>query len=138
VWVVEGLACYCEATVNGAWQGLGEANPVRANTLAGPAQGKGAFLPLRALVADDDWLRKAPNTQQLVLGYAQSWALFSFLMREHPDRLRRYLVLIYPRRTPEHRLTDFAQAFGADLRGLERRYQEYLREVVRRQARPTP
>jgi hypothetical protein len=42
---------------------------------------------------------------------------------------------VYARRTPEHRLADFAEAFG-DLPALERRYQEYLREVVRQQAKP--
>jgi hypothetical protein len=137
-WLVEGLACYCEAAVHGAWQGLGEPNPTRANVLAGPARGRGNFLPLLALVANDAWLHKAPDTKQALLGYSQSWALFSFLMREHPDRLRRYLALIYPRRTPEHRLTDFAQAFGADLKRLEARYQAYLHEVVRQQAQAKP
>jgi hypothetical protein len=137
-WLAEGLACYCESTVNGAWQGLGEPNPNRVAVLARVRQGGGRFLPLRSLVSDDGWLRKATSTQQVVLGYSQSWALFSFLMREHPDRLRRYLALIYPRRTAEHRLTDFAQAFGADLARLDRRYQAYLREVVRQQARVKP
>jgi hypothetical protein len=132
VWLAEGLACYCEPTANGAWQGIGEPNPRRAAVLA---RTKGGFIPLRALVGSDDWLRKARRVDQVVLGYAQSWALFRLLMEERPKALRRYLALVYPRRTPDHRLADFAEAFG-DLTALERRYQEYLREVVRQQVKP--
>jgi hypothetical protein len=71
----------------------------------------------------------------VVVGYSQSWALFRLLMEERPRALRRYLALVYPRRTPDHRLADFAEAFG-DLTALEKRYQEYLREVVRQQVKP--
>jgi hypothetical protein len=134
-WLAEGLACYCESTVNGGWQGIGAPNPSRAANLAGPAQGRGSFLPLRALVANDDWLRKAPRVDQVILGYAQSWALFSLLMKERPRELRRYLEMIYARRAPDHRLSDFGACFGPDLARFERRYQAYLRQVVRQQAR---
>jgi hypothetical protein len=131
-WLAEGLACYCEPTAHGAWQGLGEPSPRRAAVLA---RVKGDFIPLRALVGSDDWLRQATTVEQVVLGYSQSWALFRLLMEERPKALRRYLALAHARRTPDHRLADFAEAFG-DPAALERRYQEYLREVVRQQAKP--
>ena len=130
-WLAEGLARYCEPTVHGGWQGIGEPNPRRAGVLA---RARGSYIPLRALVSSDDWLRKAKTVDQVVLGYSQSWALFRLLMEERPRALRRYLALVYPRRTPDHRLADFVEAFG-DLTALEKRYQEYLREVAR-QARP--
>ncbi|HZY89602.1 MAG TPA: DUF1570 domain-containing protein [Gemmataceae bacterium] len=130
-WLAEGLACYCEPTANGAWQGIGEPNPRRAAVLA---RVKGGFIPLRALVGSDDWLRKAKTVDPVVVGYSQSWALFRLLMEERPKALRRYLALVYARRTPDHRLADFAEAFG-DLTALEKRYQDYLREVVRQQAK---
>jgi hypothetical protein len=133
-WLAEGLAVYCESTVKGAWQGIGEPNPGRAGTLAGPARGRGEFLPLRALASGDDWLRKATTVDQVVLGYAQSWALFRLLIREQPKQLRAYLQTIYPRRTSEHRLADFVAAFGGDLPKLERRFRAYLYEVVRKEA----
>jgi hypothetical protein len=133
-WVVEGLACYCEATAGGGWQGPGAANPARSRTLAAVVKNGSAFLPLRALTADDAWLRGSTSVQQVLLGYAQSWALFKMLMEERPNDLKRYLALIYPRRTPDHRLTDFAECFG-DPDKLERHYQAYLREMAR-QARP--
>src|SRR5262249_50075338 len=131
-WLAEGLACYCEATDNGAWQGIGEANPHRAASLAGPARGQGSFIPLKDLIGSDDWLRKAGRGDQILLGYAQSWALFQMLIEERPKALRRYLELIADRRTPDSRLADFVQTFG-DLTELEKSYQAYLREVVRQQ-----
>lgn len=133
-WLAEGLAVYCESTVKGAWQGIGEPNPQRAAALARQLSAKGEFFSLRALAADDDWLRKAKQLNQVVLGYAQSWALFRLLMEERPAQLRAYLRTIHARRTPEHRLADFAAAFGADLAKLDRRYQAYLRELARKEA----
>jgi hypothetical protein len=128
-WLSEGLACYCEATAGGAWQGIGEFNPGRAADLAA-AVGRGRpFLRLRDLIEKDDWRL---DGRAAGLGYAQSWALFRFLMRERPAALRAYLELLAPRRASDHRLADFGQAIGADLSGLEQRYFDYLREVARK------
>jgi hypothetical protein len=135
LWLAEGLAVYCESTVGGAWQGIGEANPLRAAVLARQAKAKGTFLPLRSLVADDDWFRKAVLVDQVLLGYSQSWALFRLLIEEEPDRLKAYLVTIHDRRTPDRRLTDFAVAFGTDLTKLERRYQAYMRTIAKNEAK---
>jgi len=136
VWLAEGLACYCEATEAGNWQGIGKPNAQRTQALAAQLRAKAGFLPLRALLASDDWLRRATSTPQVILGYAQSWALFRMLIEEHPRALRQYLALIYPRQTPDHRLTDFAQVFGADLAGFEKRYQAYLENLVKVEGRP--
>jgi hypothetical protein len=134
LWLAEGLACYCESTDNGAWQGIGEANPHRAAALAKPIRGQGRLLPLRDLLTSDDWLRKATAVDQALLGYSQSWALFSMLVEERPRALRRYLELIGSRRTPDHRLADFVEAFG-DLGSLDAAYRDYLGQVVREQVR---
>jgi hypothetical protein len=135
VWLAEGLAVYCESTVGGAWQGLGESNPQRADVLAGPARGRSDFLSLRGMVSSDDWIRKATTVNQVVLGYSQSWALFRMLISDHPEQLKAYMKTIYARRTREHRLADFAAAFGTDLAKLERRYQAYMRTIVKNEAR---
>ncbi len=131
VWLAEGLACYCESTANGAWQGIGEPNGERAATLAASAP----LLPLRSLIENDDWIRKAKTMKPVVLGYAQSWALFAMLMEEKPQALRKYLALIESRHTPETRLADFTEVFGTDLDKLETHYQAYVRGVVRQQVR---
>jgi Protein of unknown function (DUF1570) len=135
VWLAEGLACYCESTENGAWQGIGEPNFSRAATLARAQRGAGGLLPLRSLVENDDWIRKTKDVNQIVLGYAQSWALFSLLMEQRPKSLRKYLALIESRRTADHRLTDFAEVFGSDLDKFETAYLAYVREVVKAQVR---
>jgi hypothetical protein len=129
VWLCEGLACYCEATEAGGWQGIGEPNPGRLRTLSGALQRRQRFLPLRDLVQKDDWRL---TTNSALLGYAQSWALFRLLMQEQPAALRRYLELIADRPTPDHRLEDFAEVFGANLGRLERHYREYIASLVRR------
>jgi hypothetical protein len=135
VWLAEGLACYCESTQNGAWQGIGEPNFSRAAALGRALRGPPGLLPLRSLIENDDWYRKAPSVDQVVLGYAQSWALFSMLMEQRPKTLRKYLALIESRRTPDHRLTDFAEVFGSDFDKLETAYQAYVREMVKQQVR---
>lgn len=126
-WAVEGLACYCEPAENGQWLGIGKPNTDRLRTLA---RAKGRLVPLRALVTGDGW--KAGGQRETLLFYAQSWALFHLLMEEQPQALRNYLRLIYPRRTPDHRWTDFRQAFGADVADLEKRLAEYVRHMVER------
>ncbi len=122
LWLAEGLACYCEATANGSWQGIGEPNAQRAGTLAGPARGNGPFLPLRDLLTSDNWMRKAPSVQQVLLGYAQSWALFRMLMEQRPR---------HPAQLPGSHLlaSDAGAAFGGLGPGLRDR-PGYLGEAV--------
>jgi hypothetical protein len=129
LWVAEGLATYCEATDNGAWQGIGEPNPERIMPLVGIARGQGPFIRLNDLITRDDWLRD-PKTA--LLAYAQSWALFKMLMEERPAQLRRYLEANWSRRTPDHRAADFATAFGVEVDRLELRYLEFMKEQVER------
>ena len=131
LWLAEGLACYCEATDNGAWQGIGEMNPERLQALAAS---QGRRIPLRDLLSSDEWLHKDFHTA--LVGYAQSWALFRMLMEERPQALRTYLALIYGRRTAEPRFLDFCQVF-TDFKRLEVRYEEYMNEVVEKWRRPT-
>jgi hypothetical protein len=129
-WLAEGLACYCESSSRGEWQGVGAPNFERTRALVvGLRGGPWKLVPLAKLVGNDDWRKDAAT---LLTGYAQSWALFRMLMEERPRALRAYLNLIHDRRAPEHRLTDFRQVFGADLSALERRHQEYLRDMVQR------
>jgi hypothetical protein len=129
-WVAEGLACYCEPSDHGAWLGIGEPNPERLATLAQALAARANLLRVQDLVASDKWRQSATNSSAILLGYAQSWALFRMLMEERPRALQKYLALIYDRRTPDHRLSDFRRAFGADLGPLETRYREYLQQVV--------
>lgn len=133
LWLAEGLACYCEPTDQGAWLGIGETNRQRLGVLTDRLRKRSGLLPFAVLVGKDDW-RKSPAT--VLLGYAQSWALFRMLMHERPEALQKYLALIHARQAPEHRLTDFRQVFGADLTLLEKRLQRYIGDLVERYLPP--
>jgi hypothetical protein len=134
VWLAEGLACYCESTIDGTWQGIGQPNPMRTRTLERGLKGKG-LLSLRDLIRDDDWLRQAPDIEQILLGYAQSWALFRMLMDQEPRALQGYLAQVRAARTPDQRLADFVESFGS-LKALEARYHVFVRGLVQREKRP--
>jgi hypothetical protein len=127
-WLAEGMAAYCEAVSGGAWQGMGGHNPERAAELA---RAEGKLLAVRDLVSSDDWLRKAGTAREAALGYAQSWVLFSTLLEERPRQLKAYLEQIRGRRGPDHRLTDFVEAFG-NLKKVEDRHAERARSLARR------
>lgn len=130
LWLAEGLACYCEASSDGRWLGIGKKSEQRLKTLKLVFQGKRVLVPLRDLLKDDQWFRGPKASKYGLSGYAQSWALFRMLMEEKPRSLKRYLELIYDRRTPDHRLTDFAEVFGSDLAGLEKQHRAYLKRLV--------
>jgi hypothetical protein len=132
-WVAEGLATYCEATDNGAWQGIGEANPERVLPLAMASLGRLKFIKLRDLLERDDFMKEQDLA---IMAYSQSWALFKMLMEERPTQLRKFLELNYARRTPDHRPEDFAAAFGIEVEKLELRYLEYIKEQVERYRPP--
>jgi hypothetical protein len=130
VWLAEGLATYCEPTVKGQWQGIGAANPERARSLVGAVKEDRKFIPLRELISSDDWIRKAKRTDDVLLGYAQSWALVRQLLEERPKAMRKYLAMIRERRSDDHRLADFGSCFGSDLSAIERKHQDYARRMV--------
>ncbi len=122
IWLAEGLACYCEATESGEWQAIGAINSGRVRELQ---RAHDKFIPLQALVKED-WRSGHP----VLLGYAQSWALFRMLFQERPQAMKAYLAQIYSRRAPDYRLADFRQAFGNDLGAIEQRYHAYLRDLI--------
>jgi hypothetical protein len=138
LWLVEGLACYCESTVHGTWTGIGEPNLERIQTLArAQSTGDGTLFPVKDLIVSDTWIRSNKGLGQPgILGYAQSWALFRMLMEERPRALKAYLEQVKGRPTADHRLTDFGQAFGPDLKALEAQYLRYINTVVAMNPRP--
>jgi hypothetical protein len=107
---------------------------MRTATLAAVVRGKVPLIALPALVGSDDWIRKATTTDAVLLGYAQSWALFRLLIQQHPKQFNQYLALVRSRRGPEHRLGDFVEVFG-DVGKFEMHYQDFVQRIVREEAR---
>jgi hypothetical protein len=136
LWLGEGLACYCESTDGGSWLGIGEPNQERILGLINGSKAAGGLMPLDALIESDDWLHGQFNTQTVLLGYGQSWALFRMLMEQRPKAMRTYLELIQKRKTPDYRLDDFRQAFGKDLDKLRAQHLEYVKQVVEQNYHP--
>jgi hypothetical protein len=134
-WLAEGLACYCEATDNGTWLGIGEPNPERLGALRQAASKNTHLIPVRDLVSSDAWLRDVKDGQTVLLGYAQSWALFSMLMEEQPKALQRYLSLISERRTSDARAADFLNGLKTDWKRLQSRHVSYINNLLQQQSR---
>ena len=137
LWLAEGLACYCESTAGGAWQGIGEPNLSRIGTLAEALRMRTPLLSLRELIAADRAVQSG-DPKRILLAYAQSWALLYMMLQEEPDRTRVYCKLIYPQRVSERRLADFQQAFGSDLARLEQRHAAYTKNLVQQYAPAKP
>jgi hypothetical protein len=134
-WLAEGLACYCESTSNGSWQGIGEPSPERLRPLVAVVNNKGSFIPLRELVSRNDWMPPRCDDKTTSLAYAQSWALFHMLMRDRIQALRKYFKLVYPETACERQLADFQEAFGSDMGALERWHLESIKKLVQQHGR---
>jgi hypothetical protein len=129
LWLAEGLACYCEATHNGAWQGIGEPNRERLLPLVSLSRAHRPLIPVKTLIESEDWLHgQDPKTAGLL--YSESWALFSMLMEERPHDLGTYFDLVCSRRMSERRSADFEQAFGTSWKTHDRKLQAYVQRLV--------
>ncbi len=133
IWLAEGLACYCESTDTGGWQGIGAPNTERVRALQRVVDGNGKWIQLRELIGSDAWRL---DRRTITLGYSQSWALFYMLMKKQPHNMRKYLKRIYNRRSNRSRISDFAACFGTDLRHLQVAYFSYMRPLVNRYPPP--
>ena len=56
-------------------------------------------------------------------------------MEERPKQLKAYLRRSTTAARPDHRLGDFAAAFGGDLAKMEKRYQAFMCDVARSEAK---
>lgn len=127
LWLAEGLACYCESTRLGEWQGIGQPNPERLQVLVKIHERKEGIHSLKSLLISDDWCE---TSQSGLAGYAQSWALVHGLMKHHPQKFRQYLQRISTRTTDDYRLQDFCAVFGTDLSRIESWHRNHIRQLV--------
>jgi hypothetical protein len=72
--------------------------------------------------------------ENLLDGYAQSWALTYFLLETRPREYAKYVKLIAARPpledcTEEQRISDFRAAFGTDLVLLEAKFLRFIQDL---------
>lgn len=128
--IVEGIGLYGEARQVTGPSDLGRINLRRLEDLA-RTQRMVDWIPLRELITDDTVLQSG-KALRVLLGYAQSWLLMHYLMKE-PDllpRFRDYLDALAKRRGSEHRIDEVQDHFG-DVNRLDRALRSYAIRLQR-------
>jgi len=122
--IVEGLGMHGEPRKTSGSSDFGRLNLRRMNDLA-KIQRRVPWIPVRELIGNDSVFR-AGNADRIVLGYAQSWLLVHYLIKEPAalPRFRQYLQAIAPRVKSDRRIED-AQAHLGDLDQLDQELRRY-------------
>jgi hypothetical protein len=122
--IVEGIGLYGEARPVTGPSEPGRINLRRLEDLA-RTQRMIDWIPLKELFTDDSVLQ-AGKALRVLLGYAQSWLLVHYLMKqpEALPRFRDYLAALSKRRGSEHRIDDIQDHLG-DLNALDRELRDY-------------
>lgn len=127
-WLSEGLASNFESPGPGRSFGPYRPNLDRRRTLQEAAR-EGRLMPLDKLVG---WIGPpADDSERTVALYAQSWALFHMLFRQHREAMCEYLRALEKLppgpHSPERLRRIFKEAFGS-ISKIDRRWQMYLRQ----------
>jgi hypothetical protein len=140
-WFSEGLACSFETE-----DALGRKGPAIMNygRITGLKQALQAnkLIPVEAFVrAGSPPSPAAAEAASLTAYYAQSWALFHFLYRNHRAGMEQYILAYKSQRparplSPDDRLRLFRESFGNDLDALHKKFEAYCRSLP--PAPPTP
>jgi Protein of unknown function (DUF1570) len=122
--IVEGLGTHAEPRKTTGPSDFGRLNLRRMDDLA-RIQRRVPWIPLRELLTDDSVLR-AGNAARIMLGYAQSWLLVHYLLREPAavPRFRKYLEAIVSRVNSDRRIEDAKNHLG-DLDQLDQELRRY-------------
>ena len=138
-WLVEGLACQFEVSLDGTNQmrlaDFRKAYAATQNADTAPALGDTAlpsnkqFLSLIELIADDEF--NVADESKRAVRYAQAWALVDYLRRTHGEALATYLRRVTERKSNEpadrqHRITEFRLVFGSPDQAFERLWIESI------------
>jgi hypothetical protein len=127
VWLNEGIATVFEAPdmrAAGGWRGLGQINRSRLNRFRTSYRPNG----LEPLIRGDEAFR---NTATAIDAYATAWALTWFLLETRKPRLIDYMRMQAAKPaladdSPEARIREFSDAFGASPADLEPAFIRHL------------
>ena len=133
LWVAEGLAMFFEAPnvrSKRGWQKPGMIFAQRLIRFRDYAARRPAD-SLASLIRADDRLR---DPDGVLDAYAEAWAFNHFLLNRKSDVYIRYLEYLsefrpLETRSPEQRLADFRQFFGADLESLDAEFLNYIGQL---------
>jgi hypothetical protein len=127
--IVEGLGTHAEPRKTTGPSDFGRLNLRRMDDLA-RIQRRVPWIPVRELLANDSILR-AGNSARIMLGYAQSWLLVHYLLKELSTvpRFQRYLQAIDSRVNADRRIDDAKNYLG----NLDQLDQELRRYAIRLQ-----
>ncbi|MBS0207650.1 MAG: DUF1570 domain-containing protein [Planctomycetes bacterium] len=133
LWLSEGLAVFFETPdlkSSKGWSAIGSVNHVRLNLFRETLRGRPPD-SLQTLIADDKRFRDPKQGQ---LAYAEAWSLHYYLSRVKPKQYIEYLKMESQKPplvadTPEQRLQDFKQFFGAELPQLDNEFVRYMMKV---------
>ncbi len=120
----EGLGMHGESRKTSGSSDFGRLNLERMDDLA-KIQRRVPWIPVRELIGNDSVFRPG-NADRFLLGYAQSWLLVHYLIKEPAalPRFRQYLQAIAPRVKSDRRIED-AQAHLGDLDQLDQELRRY-------------
>ncbi|MGD9126658.1 MAG: DUF1570 domain-containing protein [Planctomycetia bacterium] len=129
LWFVEGLALYFETpdlSSSKGWRTIGKLNPTRMHQFVKYARNRPGN-SLSTLVKDDKRIRDLSLAEN---GYAESWALTYFLIRQRPKEYVEYVKKISDKKpylydTPKERAKTFVEVFG-DPAKLDEEFIRYM------------
>jgi len=126
-WMVEGLAMYFESMGEARHDRPGQINQQRLKLFYDSAS-RGPVIPLKELILNDELLD--PDSGCSRAAYANSWALFYYLVQQKHKKLFDYIYDLSLRitdkpYTPEQRIADFEKYFG-NISSLERPWRLYV------------
>lgn len=132
-WVSEGIAIYFETPdlrSTRGWQNIGGINHYRNSEFRRTLSARKGDSLKTLLATDERFLNQRSASQ----AYAEAWALNYYLIRKHPDEYLKYMKLLSEKRpvrydNPEDRLTQFRDAFSADLPEIDQQFLRYMRTV---------
>lgn len=137
-WLSEGVATFFEPAYQGEWAGMGRLNSRRMSDYH-ELRNRGRLLPLEELIAGAQPFFQPGDAQRAA--YAQSWALFHYLinrrsqgLRQYVARISRWLLPLAP--SKQRSLKLFTSSFGSDLKKLESEVAAYMSQLGENAPRP--
>ena len=132
--VHEGLATYFEAPSGGTWAGIGAVSTERLVFYNALASHDKLHSSVEFVASDQIFDQAGGISTNVLLGYANAWALTHFLIETYPKELAAFYRMIGDvppdvQLNPELIMQIFVRAFGSDLKALNEEWRSYMRTI---------